>query len=303
MDGFLIVDKPAGITSHDVVAFARRRLKTKKIGHTGTLDPLATGLLVLGVGLGTRLIEYLVGCDKEYEAEIFFGATSSTCDADGEIKQNLEAQAFTKEELEKVLPKFIGQIFQIPPKHSAIKISGKAAYERARAGESFEMKAREVKIHSIEIVKFAYPNVELKISCGSGTYIRSIARDLGEQLNTGAYLSKLKRTKVGNFGLTKTIPMKSIRPEKLLPLEAGVRFKHLNLTRLEAEKIRVGQKITCREGNGCDNFVAGFFEGHLLAVLEHEKTKNTLKPVKVFMRGQGAEKKTVEFEKHKIGGN
>ena len=301
MDGFLVIDKPAGITSHDVVAFARRRLKIKKIGHAGTLDPLATGVLVLGVGSGTRLLEYLVGCDKEYEAEVVFGATSDTCDADGEIQRNWEAQIFTKADLEKVLPRFIGKISQVPPQFSAIKVNGKAAYARARAGEGFELQPREIEIYSIELVRFAYPTVELKISCSSGTYIRSIARDLGEQLHTGAYLSKLKRTKVGDFNLNKTIPMKSIRMERLLPLEAGVVFKHLNLTRLEAEKIRVGQKIACREGSSCNDFVAGFFEGYLLAILEHEKNKNTLKPAKVFHRNLTQEEKSVEFEKRKIG--
>ena len=283
MNGFLIIDKPKEVTSHDVVAFARRRLKIKKIGHTGTLDPMATGVLVLGVGVGTRLIEYLVGCDKEYEAEITFGATSDTDDAEGEIISTSNVKPFRREDLEDVLLKFMGEIMQTPPKYSAIKLKGKPAYARMRAGEEVKMSPRKIKIFDIRILKFNYPQAIIKVHCGSGTYIRSLARDLGDELKTGAHLSKLRRTRAGDFGLDQAVTLKSICAEKLLSLETGILFPRLNLTRVEAEKIRVGQKIACRAGEDCDQFLAGFFEDKLLAILEHEKIKRTLKPVKVFV--------------------
>lgn len=289
MDGFLIVDKPSGVTSHDVVAFARRRLKMRKIGHAGTLDPLATGILVLGIGAGTRLLEYLIGCEKEYEAQLTFGATSETCDADGTILENLNAQSFLQEELQEILPEFIGEIEQVPPQFSAIKINGKPAYARARAGEKIKMKSRKIRIFSNEITNFVYPQVELKISCGSGTYIRSLARDLGERIGGGAYLSKLRRTQVGRFSMNRAIPLKNIHAENLLPLEAGVIFPQLNLTRIEAEKIRIGQKIFAR----ANEKVAGFSNEKLLAILEIEPQKRLLKPEKVFI-------KTTEFTARKI---
>ena len=282
LNGFLVVHKPSGITSHDVVGFARRRLKTKKIGHTGTLDPLATGVLVLGVGNGTRLIEYLVGCDKEYSAELTFGGVSDTFDAEGTIKPNLKAAPFTQADLEAALPRFIGRISQVPPVFSAIKIGGQSAHRLARAGgEMPEMQPRQITIHDIKITKFNYPKAELHIVCGSGTYIRSLAHDLGQTLGTGAYLSKLTRTRAGQFTLADAATFHQIRAEKLLPIETGVTsLLRLNLTKLETEKIRMGQKIAARDCDYAD-LRAGFHEGQLIAILACEPEKGLLKPVKV----------------------
>lgn len=273
-----------------MVDAARRRLGIRKIGHAGTLDPLATGVLVLGVGAGTRLLEYLVGCEKEYQAELTFGATSDSFDADGEVQKTVNAQPFEREKLEQILPEFTGEISQVPPKFSAIKIAGKAAYARARAGEDIQMKPRAVRIFSLELTRFLYPKAELKIHCGSGTFIRSLAHDLGQRLGVGAYLSRLTRSRVGAFQLTQAIAPSSIRPEKVLPLEMGVTFSRLNLTRIEADKIRLGQKIGCRAGEGCGKLVAGFCENIFLAVLEHEPAKRALKPIKVFHRPTALER-------------
>jgi tRNA pseudouridine55 synthase len=284
LDGFLVVNKPGGLTSHDVVAFARRHLHTRRIGHTGTLDPLATGVLVLGIGQGTKLIEDLVGCEKEYEAELTFGCTSNTYDAEGEILQNESAEPFEVAELEQLLPKFTGEIQQRPPVFSAIKVNGKAAYHRARAGEEFELPARRVQIFRLELTKFAWPKACLRVHCGSGTYIRSLAHDLGQKLGTGALLSRLTRTRVGNFLLNQAVPLRSIRPDKILPLAAGVTLARINLTAVEAKKLKTGQKIPCpgRAGTECEPRVAGFFDDKIIAILEFESAKKTLKPVKVF---------------------
>ncbi len=284
LDGFLVVNKPQGFTSHDVVAIARRQLNTKKIGHTGTLDPMATGVLVLGIGQGTKLIEYLVGCKKEYEAELTFGCTSNTYDADGEVVENKNTQPFEKSELEKLLPEFTGELSQRPPAFSAIKVNGKAAYHRARAGETLDLPPRRVQIFGLKLNKFSWPKAELSIHCGSGTYIRSLAHDLGEQLGTGALLSRLTRTRVGNFSLNQAIPLKSICPAKVMPLIRGLTLPQFNLTAIETAKLRQGQKIVrpTRAGVECEERLAGLFDDQIIAILEPETSKHTLKPVKVF---------------------
>lgn len=284
MDGFLVINKPKGITSHDAVAFARRRLKIKKIGHAGTLDPMATGVLVLGIGSATRLLEYIQHTDKEYEAEVTFGATSNTDDAEGEITAFPNAKRVLREELENVLPEFIGELDQIPPQFSAIKINGQTSYSRARKGEEVKLKARKVKIQEIEIRHFEFPKAEIAICCGSGTYIRSLARDLGARLEAGAYLSKLTRTRVGKFAINHAVPLRSIRSDKILPIEEGIPLPQINLTRNEADKISNGQKISSRTS---EPLVAAFFEDRFLAILSREDKKHSLKPEKVFHREQG----------------
>ncbi|MCK5471952.1 tRNA pseudouridine(55) synthase TruB [Candidatus Gracilibacteria bacterium] len=294
MDGFLAINKPKGITSHDAVAFARRRLKIRKIGHAGTLDPLATGVLVLGIGSATRLLEYIQNCEKEYEAEITFGATSSTDDVEGELTPFPNSERFTREELEKVLSEFIGAIHQIPPKFSAIKINGKTAYRLAREGKEVKLKPRLVEIHSLTLSKFEYPKAEISIRCGSGTYIRSLARDLGARLGAGAFLSKLTRTRVGDFPINRALPLKSILPEKIISIETGTPLPQINLTCNEAEKISNGQKIPARTN---EKKVAAFFENRLLAVLAREEEKHLLRPEKVFHMEHGA-----QFSTRKIRG-
>ncbi|MCF7846285.1 MAG: tRNA pseudouridine(55) synthase TruB [Candidatus Peribacteraceae bacterium] len=296
MDGFLAINKPKGITSHDAVAFARRRLKIRKIGHAGTLDPMATGVLILGIGAATRLLEYVQQSEKEYEAELTFGSTSSTDDADGELTPFPESKKFARPELEKVLPEFIGVIHQIPPQFSAIKIAGQSAHRLARSGQKVKLKSREVEIHEIKIRNFDFPRTEISVRCGSGTYIRSLARDLGARLESGAYLSKLTRTRVGDFTLNRALPLRSIRAEKILPIEAGITFPQIRLTRIEADKVQNGQKIPARTS---DPYVAAFFENHFLAILAREEAKHSLKPEKVFARNLPAEK-LIEFATHKI---
>ncbi|MFA6458129.1 MAG: tRNA pseudouridine(55) synthase TruB [Patescibacteria group bacterium] len=296
MDGFIAINKPKGITSHDAVAFARRRLKIQKIGHAGTLDPMATGVLILGIGAATRLLEYVQNTEKEYEAEITFGVTSTTDDAEGELTNFPDAKKFSREDLEKVLPEFIGTVHQIPPQFSAIKIAGQSAHRLARSGAEVKLKSREVTIYEIQIRNFEYPKAEISVRCGKGTYIRSIARDLGARLEAGAHLSKLTRTRIGDFTLNRALPLRSIRAEKILPIEAGVTLPQISLTRLEADKIQNGQKIPSRTS---DELVAAFFENHFLAILAREEAKHLLRPEKVFVRNLPTEK-LIEFATRKI---
>lgn len=205
MDGILLVDKPAGWTSHDVVAKVRSILKQEtgqkvKVGHTGTLDPAATGLLVLVLGSYTKRAGEFSQLDKVYEAEITLGATSTTGDKEGELTITSDKQP-EKTAVDAILGRFEGEILQRPHKYSAVKIDGQRAYKAARAGKTVEIESRKVKIYEITDVKYAYPKLSFTCKVSSGTYIRSLAEDIGEALGTGAYLSALKRTKVGSFSL------------------------------------------------------------------------------------------------------
>lgn len=200
-EGVWLVDKPIGISSFAVVSRMRRILKIKKIGHAGTLDPLASGLMVLCSGSHTKIIDSFLGMDKEYTGMIYLGAETESYDL--EHPPVLSGNGVVPEinEIEAVLNQFRGEIFQTPPVHSAIKIDGKRAYKGARTGNNPEMKARQVKIHLFEIKKYRYPELWFKVRCSKGTYIRSLAHDLGKALGTGAYLAALTRTGSGPFRL------------------------------------------------------------------------------------------------------
>ena len=199
--GFFLIDKPAGLTSHDVVNRMRRILRIKRVGHAGTLDPLATGLLVIAAGPATRLLQFLSGMDKDYYATLEMGAVSDSYDAAGRIEIMAQAVMPSREEVEQALAEFIGEIEQVPPVHSALKIGGERAYEKARRGEMVEMKSRKVSIERIELVEFNAPILKIYCTVSSGTYIRSLAHDVGQRLGCGAYLSALRRTRVGHFAV------------------------------------------------------------------------------------------------------
>lgn len=198
MQDLIIINKPKGITSFGVIRELRKKLGIKKIGHGGTLDPNATGVLIIGVGKGTKKLNEVIGLDKEYEAEITFGAVSNTYDVDGEITK-VEGFLPRLEDIKEALPKFIGEIMQVPPIFSAKKIQGKPAYKRARKGEELTLEPAKVLVKNIEIISYEKPILKLRVECGKGFYVRSLAHDLGEVLGCGAYLSNLIRTKVGSF--------------------------------------------------------------------------------------------------------
>ncbi len=204
-DGILIIDKPAAMTSFGVVARVRRVLSQAaahkiKVGHTGTLDPFATGLMILTIGKSCKLAQKYSKLDKVYEATICLGKTSSTGDPEGELTKVSETVP-SEASIKNVFKKFIGEIWQTPPVYSAIKIDGKRAYDRARSGEAVDMPRRKVTIYSIELIEYKYPYVKICTHVGSGTYIRTLAEDIGEQLGVGAYCSQLRRTKVGDWTL------------------------------------------------------------------------------------------------------
>ncbi|MEK9132953.1 MAG: tRNA pseudouridine(55) synthase TruB [Patescibacteria group bacterium] len=197
MEQILLIDKPSGITSFDVIRHLRRKLGIRKMGHGGTLDPLATGLMIIGINEGTKRLTEFLGLPKEYEVLIEFGKVSNTYDADGEISDGSKRKV-VRDEFEKTLKDFIGEISQTPPAFSAKKINGQRAYELARKGQVVELKPQKITISAIEILNFSWPFVKLRIACSKGTYIRSLAHDLGQKLGCGGYVKELRRTRIGN---------------------------------------------------------------------------------------------------------
>jgi tRNA pseudouridine55 synthase len=204
-DGLVIVDKPAAMTSHDVVARVRRLLQTRRVGHAGTLDPMATGVLVLGVGRATRLLHHLVLADKAYSATIRLGRSTDTDDAEGRLIASASTAAVTEDDVRTAIMKLTGAIDQVPSAVSAIKIDGERAYKRVRAGESVTLAARPVTVTRFEALEFRREadilDVAVTVECSSGTYVRALARDLGASLGVGGHLTQLRRTRVGPFGL------------------------------------------------------------------------------------------------------
>jgi len=206
----LLIDKPLEWTSFDVVNKLRYRLKIKKIGHAGTLDPLATGLLIICVGKMTKQIERFMGLEKEYTGTFIVGQTTPSYDLETEPTEPVDITHLTEENLRQAAARFVGTISQLPPLHSAIKVNGKRAYEFARAGRELELKPREVEISVFEITHFELPKVHFRVVCSKGTYIRSLARDFGETLGTGAYLASLCRTRIGDFRLEDAVSLDEI---------------------------------------------------------------------------------------------
>lgn len=218
--GIIIVDKPAGLTSHGVVSRLRKVLGTKKIGHAGTLDPMATGVLILGVNRATRLLGQLALKDKSYDATIRFGASTTTDDAEGQIIESVSATHLTEEAIRQAMLSYVGKIQQIPSAVSAIKVGGKRAYALVRAGEEVELKPREVEITRLELLALRhvddFVDVDIRMDCSTGTYVRALARDLGRDLGVGAHLTALRRTRIGNYTLELAIELPTPGDQPLL---------------------------------------------------------------------------------------
>ena len=211
MDGFLLVDKAGGMTSHDVVAMARKRLNTKRIGHAGTLDPMATGVLILGVGVATKLLPYITDGKKAYQATISLGKATHTDDKEGEVISTADTSGITDDQIKSELAKFVGKIKQKPSSVSAIKIDGKAAHQRVREGEVVDLPARDVEIFELAVTNIRHApdcvEVDVNVTCSAGTYIRAIARDLGNALKVGGHLTKLHRSLVSPFDISECAPI------------------------------------------------------------------------------------------------
>lgn len=248
LDGLLIVDKQKGWTSYDVVAFLRRAFKQKKIGHAGTLDPLATGVLVVAFGKAARVIEFLTADEKEYETVVCLGKTTTTHDAEGDITPVSDRQP-SREEILQVLETLTGHITQIPPIYSAIRIGGERAYDLARKGKEVDIPSRVVEIKELTLLSYDYPYVTLKVVCSKGTYIRTLGSDLGGALGTGGYLTSLRRTRSGAFDLSKAVPFYKEIPHEdiikaIIPLpQIKLTLPEYQLSDEEAIEIFHGRRV------------------------------------------------------------
>jgi len=284
--GFLNVNKPAGLTSHDVVARVRRELRVKKVGHAGTLDPMAMGVLVLCIGAATRLSEYVMQSTKRYRARVHLGITTDTYDSEGAVREVCDPARITRETVERSLAAFLGDIEQTPPMYSAIKQRGRKLYQLARAGQTVEREARSVAIEHLEILDWSPPEFTLDVVCSAGTYIRSLAHDLGEALGVGAHLSGLTRLASGSFTLEDAVELNTLLAagdwqRYLIPPQ--VALAHWPVVRLDtagAEHVRHGRAIRDAEADGDQLALALTPGGDLAAVLR--AADGVWRPEKVF---------------------
>lgn len=286
--GLVLIDKPTSWTSHDVVAKVRKAIGTKKVGHAGTLDPLATGLLVLGIESGTKLLTFLVGADKTYEATIRLGQQTVSDDSESEVIKSADPDEIAKvsdSDIKREIDNLTGVIMQTPSSVSAIKVAGKRAYDLVRAGEQVELKAREVRIHSFEILSVArvsgYLDVAVRVECTSGTYIRALARDLGTALGVGGHITALRRTKVGHFDVTEANSIEELGELRLTDLAKAAKqlFPVIELADSEVTDLIHGKRISGKKE--LVGLAAGLSKsGKLVAVLE--SVKSDLKSVVVF---------------------
>jgi tRNA pseudouridine55 synthase len=294
VSGVLVVDKPVGLTSHDVVQIIRRGTGIRRAGHTGTLDPRASGVLVVLIGPAVRLSEYVSASDKRYQATIRLGSSTDTYDSEGVITgtPTVSVDDITEERFNEVLQRFVGEIEQVPPPYSAVKVQGRRAYNMAREGEEVELTPRIIKVYSLEVLEWAPPEVVIDVYCSSGTYVRSLANDLGRELGTGAHLVGLRRTKSGRFTLRDAIPLRRLQEA----FDAGTWYRHLipaaealadwpmvELDADQVELIRHGHRIPAEPGqSGLARGVSQ--QGDLVALLEVDPATQEWQPRKVFFQ-------------------
>jgi len=291
MQGFLLIDKPKGLNSFKLVIAARKKFGLKKVGFAGTLDPLASGLMILALGEYTKLLPYIEKADKVYEVRIEFGKTSTTFDSEGEITPHPEfisgsngsiLKQVQEEDIKKILAeKFSGEVTQIPPKFSAIKIAGEKAYDMARKGEEFEMTGRQVTFHDIKILKYAWPFLDLSVHCSSGTYIRSLAHDLGALLEIGGIVVELRRVSIADWKISEAVSLEEMSEENLINAEKFL--KKFQLVKLNDEQYKIlalGNFINYEDEVG-DSMLA-LYNGEVVGVLEKTKDGDQLKFKKKF---------------------
>jgi tRNA pseudouridine55 synthase len=295
ISGVLVVDKPIGMTSHDVVNAIRFGTGIRRAGHTGTLDPRASGVLVILVGPAVRLSEYVSASDKRYQAIIRLGASTDTFDADGRFTRPVSAPVnVSEQQFEETLKRFIGEIEQTPPPYSAVKVRGRRAYDMARKGESIELAPRKINVYHLEVLEWAPPEVVVDVHCSSGTYVRSLANDLGNALGSGAYLVGLRRTKSGRFSLRDATPLRKLQEafragnwyQFLIPAaEALGDWPAVELNPDQVDDVKHGHRIPANPADkpGINNLVRGVsMAGELVSLMELDATTSEWQPKKVF---------------------
>jgi tRNA pseudouridine55 synthase len=291
MFGLLNLDKPAGVTSRDVVNRVQRLVRPHKVGHAGTLDPLATGVLVVALGPATRLVEYVQRMPKIYQAKFLLGRKSETEDVEGQVEELKSPPQPSFAEIAAVLPRFIGTIEQRPPSYSALKVGGQAAYKLARRGEAVQLAARPVEIHAIDVLHYAYPELDLRVRCGSGTYVRSLGRDVAEALGTGAVMAALRRLAIGGFCVDEAVSLDRLSPEviheRLLPPTMALgQMPQVVIDEQEATRLSRGQSIMNRWQVRGAEIAATDSAGRLAAILKASAAMH-LQPEKYFGANHG----------------
>lgn len=281
-DGVVVIDKPVGPTSHDVVERVKRALHAKKAGHTGTLDPLATGVLPICLGEAVKLQQFLAEGDKAYEARVAFGSATTTEDAAGEVTVRADASALTREAILAALPRFVGEIEQVPPMFSAVRVAGRRLHQSARAGEEVEREARKVVVHELALSSFEGGEAVLTVRCGKGTYVRTLAKDLGAALGLPAHLAGLRRTAAGPFTLADAVPLDApaeLMAAGVLPLPKA--FRHLPAAQLTSDQVRALRTGKALPGFAGETSLAAALDpaGNLVAVCRRQSGR--LQPVRV----------------------
>ena len=288
--GFLVVDKEPGMTSHDVVAIGRRALGTRKVGHAGTLDPMATGILVLGFNNGTRLLQYITDGDKTYQATVVLGAATVTDDVEGEVISTADTSAVTDEQITAELAKMRGTIMQRPSSVSAVKIDGERAYDRVRSGEEVVLPAREVTISQLDVLAIRRLEkgieIDIEVTCSAGTFIRAIARDCGAALEVGGHLNSLRRSRVAGFGLDRAVSLQQLKSGEFTTLDladvARATFPVREIALDEKIELSFGRTLSA---NTDDQIYAGISAANeLIALLQNVDGK--AKPIAVFAAAQ-----------------
>ena len=288
--GFLVVDKEPGMTSHDVVAIGRRALGTRKVGHAGTLDPMATGILVLGFNNGTRLLQYITDGDKTYQATVVLGAATVTDDVEGEVISSADTSEITDEQIHAELAKMRGTIMQRPSSVSAVKIDGERAYNRVRSGEEVVLPSREVTISQLEVLAIRRSSdkieVDIEVTCSAGTFIRAIARDCGDALGVGGHLNSLRRSRVAGFGLDQAVSLEQLKSGEFSTLDladvARATFPVREIALDEKLELSFGRTLS---PNADGQIYAGISAANeLIALLQNVDGK--AKPIAVFAAAQ-----------------
>ncbi len=290
--GILNVDKSLGRTSFDVVALVRRGTGVRRVGHAGTLDPLATGVLLVCLGQAARVSEYLMDLRKTYRATIELGRSTDTYDAEGRTTFTGDTEGVSREALESALVGFRGEIMQTPPEYSAVKVDGQRAYKLARSGQAVALKPRPASVYRIDLLRFERPHVEIEVECGKGTYIRSIAHDLGERLGCGGHLAALVRTKVGPFDVESAVGMASLEAacaagswrDAVVPMDLGLaHLPSLTLGAVDEQNVRNGRAVSldASGGHGVDHR-AYAEDGSLVGIVRYDAEAGVWRPRKVF---------------------
>ena len=295
MNGVLLVDKPSGMTSHDVVDRIRKATSIRRVGHTGTLDPSATGLLIICIGSATRLSDHLTGMTKEYSGILRLGLTTHSYDADGTIEEEHDVPVLTQSELQAYLKPYTGTIEQIPPMVSAVKVGGERLYKLARQGKTVERKARTVTIHEFEIHQWESPDAAFCVECTAGTYVRSLCHDIGQDIGCGGILASLRRTAIGAHSVDNATPLDELSDadtvsQHLIPMGEALDMPEITLTPQGLRMVTSGNQINPRQVAGDIPDAMGWVQiksaqGELIALgeLDHRETGAWIQPRKVFV--------------------